>query len=145
VRRFGEALRERLLALPEAGLERGFCHGDTQGYHANAAADGTLTFYDFDCGGHGYRAYDLAIFLWCCRLQDAVAARWEPFLRAYRETRPLADLDVRAVPLLACARYLWHVGVHTQNSPDWGIGFLDAEYFETHLKRLRDAEAEYLG
>jgi hypothetical protein len=34
--------------------------------------------------------------------------------------------------------------VHTQNSPDWGIGFLDEEYFDTHLKRLRGAEADYL-
>ena len=144
VQRFAGALRERLLALPAAELEQGFFHGDLQGYHANVAPDGTLTFYDFDCGAYGYRAYDLAVFLWCCRLQDAVAARWAPFLQAYRETRPVAELDVQAAPLFVCARYLWHVGVHTRNAPDWGIEFINDEYWGTHLKRLREAEADYM-
>jgi Ser/Thr protein kinase RdoA (MazF antagonist) len=144
VQQFAGTLRERLLKLPASKLEQGFCHGDLQGYHANAAPDGTLTFFDFDCGGHGFRAYDLAVFLWCSRLEGAVAVRWDSFLRAYRETRSISDLDVQAIPLFVCARYLWHMGVHTQNSPDWGIGFLNAEYFDTHFKRLRDAEADYL-
>ena len=144
VQQFAKTLRERLLMLPAGKLEQGFCHGDLQGFHANVASDGTLTFFDFDCSGHGYRAYDLAVFLWCCRLQDAVAARWDSFLRAYREIRSINDLDIRAVPLFVCARYLWHMGVHAQNSPDWGIDFLNTEYYDTHLKRLRDAGADYL-
>jgi len=73
LRQFAESLRAQILALPAAELEQGVCHGDLQGYHANVAPDGTLTFFDFDCGGYGYRAYDLAVFLWCCRLEDAVA------------------------------------------------------------------------
>jgi Ser/Thr protein kinase RdoA (MazF antagonist) len=145
VRRFAETLRTRIQRLPAGELEQGFIHGDLQGYHAKVAPGGTLTFFDFDCGGFGYRAYDLAVFLWCCRLEDAVGARWAPFLRAYRETRAIRDLDVQAVPLFVCARYLWHIGVHTQNTPDWGIGFLDDDYWETHLKRLRDAEMDYLA
>jgi Ser/Thr protein kinase RdoA (MazF antagonist) len=144
VQKFADILRQRILALPASELEQGFCHGDLQGYHANEAPDGTLTFFDFDCGGYGYRSYDLAVFLWCCRLEDAVDVRWEPFLRAYRETRPINDLDVQAVQLFVCARYLWHMSVHTQNSPDWGIGFLNGEYFDRHMKRLREAENDYL-
>jgi Ser/Thr protein kinase RdoA (MazF antagonist) len=144
VQHFSEALREQLLRLPASQLEQGFCHGDLQGYHANVSSDGTLTFFDFDCGAYGYRAYDLAVFLWCCRLQDAVAVRWAPFLHAYRETRSISDLDVTAVPVFVCARYLWHMGVHTQNAPDWGIDFLNEEYWCTHLKRLREGEADYL-
>ena len=144
IRRFAETLRQKILAMPASALEQGPCHGDLQGYHAHVAPDGTLTFFDFDCGGFGYRAYDLAVFLWCCRLEDAVAARWEPFLSSYRKTRPIDNLDVQAVPLFVCARYLWHMGVHTQNSPDWGIGFLNDGYFDTHLKRLKQAEEDYL-
>ncbi|TFH09723.1 MAG: hypothetical protein E4H08_05190 [Candidatus Atribacteria bacterium] len=144
VQQFAETLRQRILAMPADVLEQGVCHGDLQGYHANVASDGRLGFFDFDCGGYGYRAYDLAVFLWCCRLEDAVEARWQPFLDGYRDTRSIRDLDVQAVPLFVCARYLWHMGVHTQNSPDWGIGFLGDKYFDTHLKRLRQAADDYL-
>ena len=144
LRPFAGRLRQELLKLPASKLEQGFCHGDLQGYHANVDSSGTLTFFDFDCGGYGYRAYDLAVFLWCCRLEDAVDLRWDAFLNAYRQSRRIGDLDVQAVGLFVCARYLWHIGVHTQNSPDWGIGFLNDVYFDTHLKRLRDAEKDYL-
>ena len=137
-------VRERILALPANELEMAACHGDLQGYHAKVAPDGTLSFYDFDCGGYGYRAYDLAVFLWCCRLEDAVENRWTSFLAGYQETRPLAKLEERAIHLFVCCRYLWHMGVHTQNAPDWGIGFLNDGYFDRHLKRLRDAEVDYL-
>jgi len=141
---FAERVREKILALPAGDLETAFCHGDLQGYHAKVDQDGTLAFYDFDCGGFGYRAYDLAVFLWCCRLEDAVDTRWEPFVTAYRETRPISDLDLKAVPLFICCRYLWHMGVHAFNTSDWGIAGLNDGYFDTHLKRLRDAEKDYL-
>jgi Ser/Thr protein kinase RdoA (MazF antagonist) len=141
---FAETLRQRILSIPAEMLEQGFCHGDLQGYHANITPDGTLTFFDFDCGGFGYRAYDLAVFLWCCRLEDAVSARWAPFLESYRENRFIHERDAQAVPLFVCARYLWHMGVHTQNSPDWGIDFLNNKYFDDHLRRIRQAEEDYL-
>lgn len=144
LRTFANKLRQRILSFPASALEQGFCHGDLQGYHANVSLDGTLTFYDFDCGGHGYRAYDLAVFLWCCRLQEAVEKRWEAYLNGYQMVRPISELDLAAVLVFVCARYLWHMGVHAQNSPDWGIDFLNDEYFNSHLKDLRQAEADYL-
>jgi Ser/Thr protein kinase RdoA (MazF antagonist) len=144
VQQFAQTLRQQILAMPAELLEQGFCHGDLQGYHAKLSPDGTLTFYDFDCGGFGYRTYDLAVFLWCCRLEDALEARWQPFLDSYRSNRAVHDRNIAAVPLFACARYLWHMGVHTQNSPDWGIGFLDDAYFDRHLADLRQAQEDYL-
>lgn len=39
----------------------------------------------------------------------------------------------------------WHMGARTQNAPDWGIDFLNAEHFDSHLKRLREAGADYLA
>ena len=144
VKNFAGQLRQRLLELPANDLELGFCHGDLQGYHANVSPDGTLTFYDFDCGGFGFRAFDLAVFLWCCRLQDAVNVRWEAFISAYKSHRSIKAVDEKAISLFVCARYLWHIGVHAQNSPDWGIDFLNIDYFKDHLERLRKAEEDYL-
>jgi Ser/Thr protein kinase RdoA (MazF antagonist) len=53
----------KLEALPMSSLEEGFCHGDHQGWNAHIKEDGTLTFFDFDCCGPGWRAYDIAAFL----------------------------------------------------------------------------------
>jgi Ser/Thr protein kinase RdoA (MazF antagonist) len=139
-----EKIRARILSLPAESLEQGFCHGDLQGYHAKLDTDGTLTFFDFDCGGFGYRAFDLAVFLWCARLEEQVEQRWEPYLRGYQEVRSLAPLDLEAVRLFVGGRYLWHMGVHTQNAPDWGIDFLNDGYFDRRIKILKEYEADLL-
>jgi Ser/Thr protein kinase RdoA (MazF antagonist) len=141
---FAAKVRQRIVDIPANALKQGFCHGDLQGYHAKVSSDGTLTFFDFDCGGFGYRAYDLAVFLWCCQLQEAVETRWEPYLRGYQDVRPIRQPDLQAIPLFVCTRYLWHMGVHTQNAPDWGCGWLNDEYFDKRLKQLREVEADTL-
>lgn len=143
LQRFAAELRQRIVDLPVEALEQGFCHGDLQGYHANVDTDGTFTFFDFDCGGYGYRAYDLAVFRWCARLEQQEDLRWEPYLRGYRQVRPISELDLRAIPLFVGARYLWHMGVHTQNAPDWGCEWLNDKYFDEKLGFLRGVESDY--
>jgi Ser/Thr protein kinase RdoA (MazF antagonist) len=143
LQRFANHLRQHITALPENDLQQGYCHGDLQGYHAHVDPHGTLTFFDFDCGGYGYRAYDFAVFRWCARLENQESIRWEPYLRGYREIRPLDDLDAQAVPLFVGARYLWHMGVHTQNAPDWGCDWLNDAYFDEKIGFLRQVESDY--
>jgi Ser/Thr protein kinase RdoA (MazF antagonist) len=144
LRRFAETVRQRIVGLPATALEQGACHGDLQGFHAHISPDGTLTFYDFDFCGFGYRAYDLAVFRWSARLSEQEHVWWPPYLRGYRERRPVNDLDVEAVPLFICARHVWHMGLHTGNAQDWGHGDLGDAYFDRRLGWLRALEADYL-
>jgi Ser/Thr protein kinase RdoA (MazF antagonist) len=133
-------VREGILAA--GALEQGFVHGDLQGYHANRAPDGRLTFYDFDCCGPGYRAYDLAVFRWCSRLKEQEAVWWEPYLCGYQEVRPIPPNDLKANPLFVACRYLWHMGLHTENAYDWGVDWLNKDYFEEKLGYLRTLAEE---
>jgi Ser/Thr protein kinase RdoA (MazF antagonist) len=144
LRHFAETVRRRIVGLPATALEQGACHGDLQGFHAHISPDGTLTFYDFDFCGFGYRAYDLAVFRWSARLSEQEQVWWPPYLRGYRERRPVNDLDIEAVPLFICARHIWHMGLHTGNAPDWGHGDLGDAYFDRRLGWLRALEADYL-
>lgn len=126
--------------LEGLGLERlawGPCHGDLQGYHAKVAPDGSLAFYDFDCGGPGYRAYELAVFRWVTRLQARESLAWPAYLESYLARYPLAEMDLQALPYFTACRYTWHLGVHAENSYDWGIGFLNDEYYNNKLAQLR--------
>ena len=144
VQQFAGTVRERILDLPAGALELGFCHGDLQGFHHHIARDGTMTFFDFDCCGPGYRAYDLAVFRWCARLEGQEHVWWEPYLMGYRQERRLDELDVQAIPLFVCARYVWHIGLHAENAVDWGYGGLNDKYFDRRLGYLRAAEADFL-
>jgi Ser/Thr protein kinase RdoA (MazF antagonist) len=147
VRDLAARLRDGVRALPEDALEWGFCHGDFHG--GNCHVDGeTLTFFDFDFCGPGWRAYDVAVFLWGNALLAGIAKaerRWRAFLRGYREVRTLRALDLQAVPLFVAIRHLFFLGVHTGNGAHWGYGWLNDRYFDRHLKFLRQWEPRRLG
>ena len=138
-----EKLRRRVEDLPVDALETGFCHGDFHG--GNAHLDGTtLTFFDFDCCGPGWRAYDVAVFLWGWSLQRRKKADrlWAAFLKGYTKRRPLAPLDLAAVPLFVAIRHIWLLGLHTGNGHDWGFGWMNDRYFDRALKFLREWERD---
>jgi Ser/Thr protein kinase RdoA (MazF antagonist) len=145
VRDFAATVRRRISDAPHGALERGACHGDLQSLHAHLDDDGTMTFYDFDFCGVGYRAYDLAVFPWAARLNDKESIWWPPYLRGYRQERPLNDLDVEFVPIFICARHIWHMGLHAREAEGWGHGGMGDAYFDRRLDWLRALEADYLS
>jgi Ser/Thr protein kinase RdoA (MazF antagonist) len=145
LQRVADNLRDRVTAIPSAELERGFCHGDLHGGNAHGE-DGRLTFFDFDCCGPGWRAYDVAVFLWSATLGAPKQARrrWEAFLAAYREGRDMREIDLAAVPLFVAIRHIWLLGLHAGNGQDWGYGWQDDRYYDRALQFLRTWEMKHL-
>lgn len=141
-----ERAREQIARLPAARLESGFCHGDAPGWNAHIGAGQTVTFFDFDCCGPGWRAYDLATFRWGPAGRDS--RLWAAFLAGYGERRRPSASDLAAVPWLVVARQIWLMGLHAATAPVWGVGWLNDAYFDdpaNGLPFLRAWEAEQLA
>lgn len=134
-------IRHRIEAV-QALLEFGFCHGDLHGF--NAAFDReAVTMFDFDCCGVGWRAYDVAVYRWLLEMRT-LTSNWKPFLDAYKERRPLAEIDLSAVPLFVAARYIWILGLHTGHASFLGRSFINDQYWDYWLKLIRDWDAKEL-
>jgi Ser/Thr protein kinase RdoA (MazF antagonist) len=135
----GERLRRRIEGM--AGLEIGFCHGDFHGRNA-CQKDGSFTFYDFDCCGWGYRAYDLAVFPWAFAVSgsasERIAAMGRAFLKGYAQRRSVAAIDVDAIPAFVAIRQIWLMGLHIDIGDRFGWGWIDDGYFDHQMKVLRD-------
>jgi Ser/Thr protein kinase RdoA (MazF antagonist) len=126
----------------QSDLDFGLCHGDLHG--VNAAFDGDkITMFDFDCGGLGWRAYDIAVYRWALQIQN-LPQNWQPFRDAYRERRELREVDLDALPWLVAARHLWLLGLHTANAEFLGRGVLGDSYWDFWLKLVHDCEAKEL-
>lgn len=99
------ALASRLSSAVAAidGLTWVRCHGDCHGGNARIARDGPLKgqaiFFDFDDGGPGFLAYDLAVFLWSVSLQREGYSQWHAFIEGYRSVRPIDPIDLEATHL----------------------------------------------
>ncbi len=138
-----ESLKEQVAQMPASKLEWGVCHGDLHGGNAHTTEQ-QITFFDFDCCGPGWRAYDIAVFRWFIVFRRSGAYQqqdeklWEAFLAGYTQHRTLRAVDMAAVPVFVAIREIWLQGLHTSGAPDWGYSFLDDRYFDESMKTLRE-------
>jgi len=103
-----EPLRAQLAALPKTAGAYGILHGDLHNRNFRVRRDGEETaflFYDFDHGGYGWRAYDLATCLMC----QPEEAR-EALLQGYQNHRPLSEVELASLPLFRKVRPIWDIG-----------------------------------
>lgn len=121
-------------------LDWGVCHGDLHGGNVHFHKS-SLTHFDFDCGGLGFRAYDVAVFLWAKVRGRGVDhfknEGWGVFIDSYQQHRILSEHDVEMIPTFVAIREIWLMGLHTGNSQIWG-SWQNDHYFNTNLKFLRE-------
>lgn len=133
------AVRPQLDAFAAAEPDFGPCHGDLHG--GNASGDpAAVTIYDFDCGGPGWRAYDLAVLRWSIATSSNyydVSGQWESVLDGYTTERSLADADLEATVPFAVVRQLFFFGIHGKNSGRAGYGWQGDTHFNWGLAFLR--------
>lgn len=131
--------------LPKTRPEYGNCHGDHHGGNVHIDKDGDMTLYDFDCYGYGWRAYDIAVFLWSQTSGDDWSAkaksrrtrRWNAFLRGYSRVRTLSTHELEATRVFVPIRHIWLLGLHTQGAETWGRGWINDGYFDFHIKFIK--------
>src|SRR5688500_499926 len=111
----------------------GFCHGDLHGGNA-CETGGAFTFYDFDCCGWGYRAYDLAVFPWAFAVRretaERVKAMGRAFLKGYARRRTLGPADVEAIAAFVAIRQIWLMGLHIGLGDRFAWGWINDGYFD---------------
>jgi Ser/Thr protein kinase RdoA (MazF antagonist) len=136
--RLDAIVSERATALASVA-----CHGDCHGGNAKIEEAGLLgrraTFFDFDDGGPGWLAYDLAVFRWSQALNASPGSEplWPSFLSGYRSVRPIDAVDLEAVPLFVAVRHFWLLGEYARRVGEWGSESLPAVWIKRQADFLR--------
>lgn len=137
---------DRLNALAPH-LSWGACHGDLHEVNARLHG-GQVSLFDFDCGGPGLRAYDLAVYWWSQvthgdKSPGESQAVWDAFLNAYQAVRPLSEADLSALPHFVMARSLWFMGLMAGRVQEFGSETLGQPFFEFGVNFMQDWEAKH--
>jgi Ser/Thr protein kinase RdoA (MazF antagonist) len=135
-------LRERV-ERAHGELEWRVCHGDLHGGNVHRQPDGGLVFFDFDCCGMGYLAYEIAVFRWGQGFgePDKPELRWARFLEAYREHRPLGEADLAATTHFVPIRHIWWMGLHAGSADYWGSRrWVNDRFFDENIRPAGRAE-----
>jgi Ser/Thr protein kinase RdoA (MazF antagonist) len=130
-------------------LTRTHCHGDCHGLNARIATSGPSTgqaiLFDFDDGGHGYVAYDLAVHLWAqVSFGRRRHAMWHAFDEGYRSVRSVTPADEAAVPIFVAIRHIWLMGEYATKVDEWGSENLPSAWLRNHVAFLLAWEGDKL-
>lgn len=149
----GRRLHDDILALGE--LSRVLCHGDAHGSN-NFVVDGATgangqkgpreaVFFDFDEAGPGYLAYELAVYPWNLHphtpegvASDKARTQWRHFISAYRQVRPVADVDLAAIARFMAVRQFWLLGEYAGRIAVWGSQSIPTDYLRRQVTMLRN-------
>lgn len=138
LREFADLLKARIGELDQEGLTKGLCHGDAHGGNAHCDQSGTVTFFDFDCCGIGWLAYDIAVFLWAARIKEKHLQRSGEFLSGYESVRPISSTEKAALPVLIAMRDIWITGTTISNGGKNGHRWaMNSRYFDIHMARWK--------
>ena len=148
-----EAVAQRLAAMigrVDADLSRTRCHGDCHGLNAHVATAGPhagqAVLFDFDDGGFGYLAYDLAVHLWAqVSFGRRRYAMWHAFEQGYRSVMPIAPADQAAIPVFVAIRHIWLMGEYAGRTAEWGREVLSASWLAREVDSLLAWERERLS
>ncbi len=100
-----ETLARRIGGLETSPPLFGLCHGDIHGLNV-LFDDDTPTLLDFERLSYGWRAYDLAVFVWWIRGVPKESEVKEAFLEGYRSEHPLAEQIIENIPVFVPVRHL---------------------------------------
>jgi Ser/Thr protein kinase RdoA (MazF antagonist) len=146
LQRFADRLRAYVTAQAAGGLEWGICHGDVHAGNAFIVQPGTVTLFDFDACGSGWRAYDLAAMRHNTIGNDAA---WTSFLAGYQARRPIAERDLAAIPAFVALRQYLLMGLRTTFvtnnwSDSWWLQKAPVPFFDEIVTFLRAWERLHL-
>jgi Ser/Thr protein kinase RdoA (MazF antagonist) len=101
------------------------------------ADDETPTFFSFSACGRGWRAFDVACFLWQTLLYGIPTEIWTAYLDGYEGVRALSPAERSALPALAKLKMLQTMAFHTSLTKWMGLAFQDNAYWDRHFGPLR--------
>jgi Ser/Thr protein kinase RdoA (MazF antagonist) len=130
--------------LPNTRPEYGACHRDTHPWNIPFQDDNSPTLFDFDCFGHGWRVYDVAIvgatlaqFEWSRKARTNRTRRRNLAIKGYEKTRTLTDAEHVTLTVFPSVCFIWAMGVHAALAPRHGGSWLDDGYLDDFMDFIR--------
>ncbi len=135
----------KLGQLDPASFSYGYCHYDFLPKNFHFTESGSITFFDFDFAGKGYLANDLASFYVHYFLevlnkkitQEEADRAFKVFIESYRTIRPLHDDEIKSIPYLGFAFWIFYLGFQYENFDDWSSIFFGPKFLKDRVALIK--------
>lgn len=120
-------IRKWMAGLPRGVGVYGICHGDA--HIDNVVIDETdgATLVDFELTGWGWRAYDLATFVWGTFGEPLGAELWNAMMCGYGSERDISDDEASWIRVFLVVREWWWLGFEAETLGEPRVGSLEED------------------
>jgi Ser/Thr protein kinase RdoA (MazF antagonist) len=129
-------LREAVSKVGPSNLDFGFCHGDCHGCNVHCS-NGSITHFDFDCCGFGFRVFELATFKWGIKGDTNEKELWSKFLEGYQSKRKIGNDDFNVIDTFVVIRHIWWMALIMGNARDFGNQVTTDEFIDRQIRKIR--------
>lgn len=136
---------ETLNAFDLKQFSYGYCHYDFLPKNFHFDEHDQVTFFDFDFAGKGYLANDITSFYVHYFLEvahgritrDGADRSFGVFVDHYRTVRPLQDEELKAMPYLGFAFWVFYLGFAHDNFDDWSSLFFGPKFLKERVALIK--------
>ena len=129
----------------------GYCHYDFLPKNFHFTEDNKITFFDFDFAGEGLLANDVASFyvyffieVFTKKMTQEQADRlFAIFIKSYREIRPFSEEELKSIPYLGYAFWVFYLGFQYENFEDWSNMFFGPNFLKERIRSLKQWDDWY--
>lgn len=130
-------LENELLNADEQQLRKGIVHLDIWFDNLNiAAANNSITLFDFDFCGNGWLCLDIAYYVLQLHSTEKDemqrGEKMASFYKGYESIETISAEEKRLVPILGVCLYYFYLGIQCSRFENWSNTFLN----EVYLKRF---------
>ena len=131
----------------------GYCHYDFLPKNFHFTENNEITFFDFDFAGKGLLANDIASFYVFFFIEVFATKRFTQeeadrlfavFIKAYREVRPFSEDELKSIPYLGFAFWVFYLGFQYENFEDWSNMFFGPNFLRERIRLLRQWDEWYI-
>lgn len=120
-------------------LRKGVVHLDIWFDNMNISTE-NITIFDFDFCGNGWLCLDPAYYILQIHSTEANEADYlkkkEAFLNGYQSVTELTREEIKMLPILALAIYVFYIGVQCKRFNDWSNSFLNELYLKRYINLM---------
>jgi len=136
---------EKLGQLDYSNFSYGYCHYDFLPKNFHFDEENNITFFDFDFVGKGYLANDITSLYIHYFLEagsgkitrEEADSAFAVFVENYRRVRPLHYDELKAIPYLGFAFWVFYLGFQHDNFDDWSSIFFGPKFLKDRVALIK--------
>ena len=141
-----EKVVEILKQFDTTKFSYGYCHYDLLPHNFHFDEQDNITFFDFDFAGKGFLANDLMTFFvhfffevnFKKMTQEEADVKFNVFVAAYREVRPISEEEINAIPYLGFAFWVFFLEFYQMHFDDWSNTFFNSRFKKERMGWIRN-------